>query len=211
MKGRWSQFPDCSEGHPARTHERTINSSFRSRFPVWRSGSARCGPSSDRAERTTRQRHDIFADQACDLLRWKERHTINAWMSTSNGIIGLIASSVCTGSRPRSVGSRWERAEMRRESGWLFSPATRTGGGQTNFGNISTRKATPFIGFSLAAALTRFSPSTLGKAAGSKSLSASSSTRGLTKERTSLSGVPTVCRHPSVVCCLLYTSPSPRD
>ena len=54
MKGRWSQFSDCSEGHPARTHERTIKSSLRSRFSVWRSVSARCGPSSDRAER----RHD---------------------------------------------------------------------------------------------------------------------------------------------------------
>ena len=50
MKGRWSQFPDCSEGHPARAHEKTIKSSWRSRFPFWRSGSARCGPSSDRTQ-----------------------------------------------------------------------------------------------------------------------------------------------------------------
>ena len=151
--------------------------------------------------KTTRKRHIFFADQACEGLRWMERHTINAWMSISNGIIGLTANSVSTGRRFRSVGARWERVETCRESGWLFSPAPRTGRGQTKFGNISTGKATPFIGFSLAAAPTRFSPSTLGKAAGSKSLSASSSTRGLTTERTSLSGIPTGCRHLSVVCC----------
>ena len=89
---------------------------------------------------------------------------------------------------------------MCRESGWLFSPATRTGRGQTSFMNISKGKTTPFIGFGLPAAPTRFSPPTLGKAAGSKSLSASSSIRGLTTERTSLGGIPTGCRYPSVVC-----------
>ena len=75
--------------------------------------------------KTTRQHHDIFADQACEVLRWKERHTINAWMSTPNGMIGLIASSVCTGSRPRSVGSRWERAEMRRVVGYSLRQPVR--------------------------------------------------------------------------------------
>ena len=90
---------------------------------------------------------------------------------------------------------------VQREIGWLFSPATRTGRGQTNFGNIARGWAKPFIGFSLPAAPTRFSPSTLAKAAGSRSLSASSSTCGFTTEKTSLSGIPTSCRHPSVVCC----------
>ena len=50
MKGRWSQFPGCRQGHPARTHEKMIKFSFRSRFSVWKSGRARCSPSSDRAE-----------------------------------------------------------------------------------------------------------------------------------------------------------------
>ena len=77
---------------------------------------------------------------------------------------------------------------MCRESGWLFSPATRTGRGQTHFMNISTGKTTPFIGFGQPAAPTRVSPPTLGKAAGSKSLSASSSTRGLTTERSGAAG-----------------------
>ena len=152
-------------------------------------------------ENTTRKRHIMFGDQACEVQRWKERLTIHAWMSISNGMIGLTASSVCTGRRFRSVGARWERAETCREGGWLFFPATRTGRGQTNIGNISRGRSTPFIGFSLPAAPTRFSPSTLAKAAGSRSLSASSSTCGLTTEKASLSGIPTGCRHPSVVCC----------
>ena len=98
--------------------------------------------------KTTRKRHIFFADQACEGLRWKERHTINAWMSISNGIIGLTANSVSTGRRFRSVGARWERVETCRESGWLFSPAPRTGRGQTIFffGNIHRARATPFIG-----------------------------------------------------------------
>ena len=51
MKGRWSQFPGCREGHPARTHEKMIKFSLRSRSSVWKSGRARCSQSSDRAER----------------------------------------------------------------------------------------------------------------------------------------------------------------
>ena len=51
MKGRWFQFSGCREGHPARTHEKMIKFSYRRRSSVWTSGSARCSPSSDRAER----------------------------------------------------------------------------------------------------------------------------------------------------------------
>ena len=58
MKGRWSQFPGCREGHPARTHEKMIKFSLCSRFSVWRSGIARCSPTSDRAER--RHENAIF-------------------------------------------------------------------------------------------------------------------------------------------------------